>query len=135
MESISSIFEYLTNVSVNFWFYLAIVSAPIMIFAAKPKKSLRVRLARLLLAILCTYVLINLSLHTGRTLDWKAYEQCQSESQYRVDSPERYEACNHHINIADGASNIFYLYLGWIPAAAYVGFWQLLRRWFCRKRS
>ena len=42
--------------------------------------------------------------------------------------------CKHHVNIADGASNVFYAYLGWIPAVAYVGLWEAIWRIWYRKR-
>ena len=38
----------------------------------------------------------------------------------------RYNQCKHHINIADGASIIFFAIFGWIPAMAYTAFWETL---------
>ena len=74
------------------------------------------------------YILINLTLHTHRQLDWKEYERCQAEN--HVVGEHIHPNCQDIINIADGASNIFYLVLGWIPAAAYAGFWEF---WWPRK--
>ncbi len=127
-EQIYPLFKYLTDIPVNFWSYLLLAIPPILVFSIRPDANVWLRIGRLLLAIVCTYVLINLTLHTSRALQWKAYEQCRSESQHRIDSHEMHEECKYNIDIADGASNIFYLYFGWIPATAYIGLWEYVWR-------
>jgi hypothetical protein len=124
-EPIASVFNYLTHVPLNFWVWLLPVAAPLLVFCIKPDKKWGLRIGRLLLAIGMTYVLMNLALHTGRTIKWNVYEACQS--QFSDGAIQRHEECGE-INIADGASNVFYAYFGWIPAMAYVGIWEALWR-------
>jgi hypothetical protein len=129
-QIIFDIFKYLADVPLNIWPWLLLVSAPLLIFSAKPHHSAQWRLWRIIVAVIIGYVLINLTLHTHRELGWKAKEACESSSVHRQDSMEMFEECGHHVNIADGASYVFYLVLGWVPAAAYAGFWEF---WWRRK--
>lgn len=87
-------------------------------------------MGRIFLAVAVGYVLINLTLHTPRALQWKAKEACEQHSVHRQDSMEMFEECGHLVNTTDGLSDVFYLVLGWIPAGGYVGFWEL---WWRRK--
>jgi len=124
------VFKYLTDVPVNFWFWCLLLVAPALVLAANPETSFKIRLLRLILAIGFTYVLINLSLHTSRQIEWKIYEECQS--QFDDASLNHHKECGE-INIADGASSIFYAFFGWIPATAYVGLWELI--WLAKHRK
>lgn len=127
------IFEFFllfTGVPYNFWPWIFLVVIPLLIFSAKPHDSERRRLGRILAAILIGYALINITLQTDRALDRKAYEQCERQSKHPIDSTETFEECGHLVNIADGASNVFYMALGWIPAAAYAGLFEF---WWRRK--
>jgi hypothetical protein len=125
-DGIYRLFETLTQVPFNFWFYLMMLTAPLLVVYT----GARLRAWKVFLAVGCTYVLINLSLHTSRAIIWRAYEACQS--QFSDGAIQHHRECGE-INIADGASNVFYLYFGWIPAATYVGIWALLWRWLRRK--
>lgn len=109
----------------NYWFWLLIILIPVIVFCVKPEASMWRRMARLLLAIAIGYVLANVALHWGRSQDWKAYQACQSQFE---DGDIRHHRECPEIDIGDGASNAFYLLFGWIPAAAYVGFWELIWR-------
>lgn len=120
--------HYFLDIPYNIWPWIFFISLPLFIFSVKPDSKASWRFWRIVLAIGIGYILINLSLHTHRAIQWNAYEQCRSESKNRIDSIEMHEECKHHINIADGASNVFFLFLGWIPAAAYLGFWELIWR-------
>lgn len=100
--------------------------APLLIFSATPRSSVRWRIWRILLAVAIGYILINLILHIHRYLDWRDFEECQKI--YAKDSLNMADECKGIVNIADGASNIFYLFLGWIPAGGYMGFFELLWR-------
>lgn len=127
-EIIFQILLFLEDVPFNIWPWLLLFTTPLLIFSAKPHDSVRWRQGRIFLCIAIGYVLINLTLHTHRALDWKEFEQCQAENP--VSGENVHPKCEGIINIADGASNIFYLILGWIPAAAYAGFWEF---WWRRK--
>ncbi len=109
----------------NFWFWLLIILVPLIVFSVKPQANLWLRCGRLALAILVGYVLANAALHWSRAQEWEAYEACQS--QFPDGGIQHHEECPE-INIADGASNIFYLFFGWVPAAAYAGFFELIWR-------
>ncbi|MDB2414383.1 hypothetical protein N9W34_01265 [Rickettsiales bacterium] len=125
------VFNYLTDVSVNFWFWLLLFTAPVLVFSVKPEVSIKIRFLRLFFAIGFTYILMNLSLHTSRHIEWATYEACQS--QFPDGGIQHHAECGE-INIADGASNIFYAFFGWIPATVYVGMWELLWVVFYRKK-
>ena len=127
-----SLLEYLSEVPAQFWPYLLLIIPPILVFSAKPQGNAWIRAGRLVAAIACFYVMVNAQLHSRHTLRWKAYEQCRSESQHRIDSPEMQEECGHHV-YAMGASSVFYLLLGWVPGLVYVGFLELGWRVWHRK--
>ena len=128
-ELIYSTFIYFTYVPINFWGWLLPITAPLLVFCIGPDKKWGLRLSRLLLAVAMTYVLMNLALHTSRAIRWDEYEACQS--QFSDGALQHHEECGE-INIADGASNVFYAYFGWIPAIAFVGiletFWRIRYR-------
>lgn len=119
-----------TNVPFNFWLYLLFVTAPVLAFSAGPERNVWLRSGRLIVAAALTYLLLNLSHQTDQNLIRKAYEQCQS--QFPDGWIQHHKECSE-INTADGAHNAFLLYLGWIPAMAYVGFWELV--WRRRNKS
>jgi len=132
MEKLAfAVFDYLTDVPVNFRALFLAVTAPILVFSVAPEKPFWMRFLRLVLAVGLTYILINLSLHTGRAIERNSYQKCQS--QFSDGVLQNHPECGK-INIADGASNIFYLYAGWIPATAYVGIWEFLWRIRSRKK-
>ncbi|MEQ1887711.1 MAG: hypothetical protein ABL951_00870 [Alphaproteobacteria bacterium] len=109
----------------NYWFWLFIILIPVMVFSVKPQPSMWLRMGRLALAIGVGYGLANAALHWSGTQKREAYEACQSqfpdgEIQHHKECPE--------INVSGGASYGFYLLFGWVPAAAYAGFFELLWR-------
>lgn len=128
------IFKFLTDVPYNFWGWLLLFTAPILVFIARPESSATLKFIRVIVAIGLTYIFFNLALHTGRTLDWKKYEACLQESPYGEMSVKTHELCGHLVDIADGASSLFYVFLGWIPATAYVGIFESIWRFRHRKR-
>lgn len=124
MNIIHQIFDYLTDIPVNFWFWFFIVTAPILIFSFKPTKNSWILFARIVAAVFITYVLINLSLGTSNAIAWKEYEQCKS--QFSDGAINDHGICKLHGS--SGASSIFYLYFGWIACIAYTGIWELIWR-------
>lgn len=115
----------------NFWGWLLLIVVPIFIFSATPNSSQRLRLGRIILAIGLTYILTNLAVHTHYQIKSTAYNTCQS--QFPDGAIQHHEECGE-INILDGGGSVFYLYLGWIPATAYVGLYELLWRIRYRKQ-
>jgi hypothetical protein len=110
--------------------FLTLVAAPPLVFSATPRADERWLIGRLLAAAFVTYILLNASLHIPRMIRWHEYETCQH--QFDDGYVQHHPECGE-INIADGASNVFFAYLGWIPAVAYVGLWELVWRiWYCR---
>lgn len=109
-------------------------TAPFLILLTPVRREAITHVFVILLAVLITYAFLNIALHNSRALDWVAYEHCAANSIYRDMSVELQEECGHHINIADGAQNVFALIFGWIPAAGYVGFWELVWR-ICNRRA
>lgn len=130
---IYEIFKYLTDVPYNFWGWLLLITAPVLVFIVGPEKNFWWRLGKLVVAIGLTYIMINLTLHTKRALDYKDYEECERNSIHRQMSIEMFEECKHHINVNDSASIVFLLIFGVIPATGYVGFCELI--WFLKHKS
>jgi hypothetical protein len=69
-------------------------------------------------AVVLGYALANAALHWQAVLDRRAFDACVAESRLPFGSREAFEACEHHVDIGDGAAIVFYLFFGWIPAAA-----------------
>ena len=107
----------------NVWFVLQLMLAPIVVACFRPSQTSAIRILFMTLTIVASYLLINLTLHTHRAFQWQEYVLCQEQSMHPYESPDMHEECKHHINIADGASNMFYMILGWIPAMGYLGIW------------
>jgi hypothetical protein len=130
-QQLFDLFTYLSDVRLNFWFYLFFLLPPLLIFSVRPEEKAWLRVARTVVAVASAYILINLSLQTHRSIIWHNYEACQS--QFSDGAIQHHEECGK-IDIGDGASNVFYLFLGWIPGAAYVSIWELMwRRYYHRQ--
>jgi hypothetical protein len=112
----------------NYWFWLFFIVIPAIIHGVGPK-SCGLRVGRLMSAVILGYAFANAALHWQAVLDRRAFEECVAGSGLPFESREAFDACGHHVNIADGAAIVFYLFFGWIPAAAYAGFHELIWRW------
>ncbi|MFO1242528.1 MAG: hypothetical protein U1E36_04920 [Rickettsiales bacterium] len=122
------IYKYLTDVPFNIWFWLLIIGAPFCVFSVKPEKNVWIRAGRLLIAIGATYTLAILAIGTDDALEWKKYEACQSQ----FSDISHHEGCP--LNVGSGASFVFFLFFGWIPATMYVGWWELAWRKYYRSK-
>lgn len=114
----------------NYWFWLLIILIPAIVFSVKPEANIWWRVGRLLFAIVFSYAIANGQLHWRRAQHWEAYEACQS--QFSDGGIKHHKECPE-INIGDGASLVFFLYLGWLPITGYTGFWELIWRLHHRK--
>lgn len=114
-------FQALTELSVNYWLAPLLLLTPAIWLVSRNNRSPWQRLAITLILLCANYACINLALHTERHLGWQNYEQCRQTSVQPMDSPEMHAECAHHIHLADGASTVFYLVLGWLPAMGYLG--------------
>ncbi len=101
---------------------LLVITPAILVFSAKPDSSLAWRNGRLILAIFLGYILINLSLHIPRENRLKEYKACQSN--FSDGAVQHHLECGE-INIADGASNVFFALLGWIPVTLYTAILEI----------
>lgn len=113
------------------WFSLIIMSAPALVFSARPRQSFDWQFGRLILASLLVYVFLNLSVHADIGQRWQIYNECCQEKDIvdQCESPANTQpvrACPEAPN--SGPPQTFHLILGWIPAAGYVGLWELLWR-------
>lgn len=107
----------------NYWFWIYIFLVPILIFSATPQSDRRWRVGRLLLAIAACYLLINLAVNLKWDLIGDAIEAMPEPTEEDL----RWAT-------ADGANYVFTRVLGWIPAATYVGWWELAWRLIYRKQ-
>ena len=131
---IQATYNFLSNFAelpINIWFYIFFLIAPLLVFSTKPRANSYLHSQILLAVIIIGYCLIILSVINSNYLDSMEYERCQAQfpDGYRVMHPE----CGSPW-IGDGAQNAFAVLLGWVPSAAYVGFWELLWLWYYRKR-
>ncbi|MBY0354522.1 MAG: hypothetical protein K2Q12_02185 [Rickettsiales bacterium] len=113
----------------NPWLWFFLILLPLFVVSVKPGAAGWLYIGRLLAAILLGYVLLNLWLRTQHQLLVQEYESCMSP--YRDGDPIGFKKCFSDGLIADGASNLFYLYLGWVPSYAYVGLWE----WVWRRKN
>lgn len=124
-QSFYQFFMYFTDVPFNVWGCLLPAVAPVLVLATKPENNWKWRVGRLVLAIGITYVLWNLTINTHHHLERIEYDACQA--QFSDGDWQMHEECGNPF-IGNGAQTAFALLLGWIPASAYVGFWELLWR-------
>lgn len=123
--------------AMNYWFWLLIILIPAIVFSVKPQSNMWLRIGRLALAVGLAYVFINLALHLSINRGWEAYDSCRfehsgSEGPYETSLAEKLDKiCPEAPN--SGLPEVFYLVLGWIPAAAYAGFFELI--WRIRHRK
>ena len=112
----------------NYWFWLWVLATPVFVFSVKPNAPKWQRAVRSLIAIAFCYGVMNLALHLMwdiRNGPFIVNDDPNFPDQKTWDIP----GCT---NIADGASLVFALFLGWIPASLYVGIWLLIREFFKR---
>ncbi len=106
----------------NYWLVLFFLAAPLMIFFGW--RSLMLGVLRCGLAILAGWVFIHLAVDRHWHLRI-AFLPANATEQQMMDAT------------ADGASRVFYLILGWVPAGFYSLFWFLLWLpfwWFMGRR-
>lgn len=125
MQMIFKLFKSLSDIPYNIWPWLFFTILPALIFSAKPHHSVKRRSTRIIIAIILGYIALNLSLHTSRTITWNTYERCQS--QFSDGAIQHHKECGE-MNIADGASYAFAMFLGWIPSIMFVGWLELIWR-------
>lgn len=96
----------------NYYKYLFIILTPILTFLGKDSWPKRTKIIYMLFVIGVCYLLIILSVSRV----W----ELRLESAV---TPEQLEMAT-----GDGANKVFTLFLGWIPASVYVGFWMIIKR-------
>lgn len=102
----------------NYWFWLWVVAVPVLAFGINKDWSLRRKLLVAGLITLFCYGALNLSV--GLMWDIRNAPFIVS-SEPDIEWQKAWDMkC---ATIADGASTIFSLLLGWIPAALYTGLW------------
>ena len=101
-------FPYITN---NYWFLLFFILPPLVIFAGWQSRPLGT--LRFVVTILAGWLIIQFVLdrHWEMKIDSVPYDATHEELMAAS---------------ADGASRIFYLVLGWIPAGLYSTIWFAL---------
>lgn len=106
----------------NYWFWTYIVLVPLIIFSATPQTPKWWRVGRLPFAIAICYLLINFAVN----LKWDLRHEAVNAMPNPTEEDLRWA-------ISDGANLVFTRVLGWIPAATYVGWWELAWRLVYRK--
>jgi hypothetical protein len=128
-------YQYITDLPVNLWLWVLLVAAPVIIFAVKPENSKLLSL-RLIVASALSYLLINMTFAEEYDSAWESYNQCyDSKTEFRIDSKERNDACEHHFDHLSDLDRVSAYLWGYYFAIGYVGFWELLWRIRYRKRT
>lgn len=117
------------------WFSIVILSAPVLVFAAKPASSFNWRFGRLILASLIGYVFLNLANYTSNEQHWQAHIDCCTEKGL-IDQCENpiYNTPARACPSAPNSKSVGFLrILGWVFTAGYAGFWEFFWRLYYRK--
>ena len=119
--------------ALNYWHWLWIVIVPLLIFSIKPNASKLQKFAVVLVSTGLCYLFMNLSIH----LFWDIRNGpfiVSSDSNFPSQKTWDMECAD----IGDGASLVFTLIFGWIPASLYAGFcyatWKISHS-FLKKRA
>lgn len=109
--------------AMNYWFWTYILLVPLIVFSATPQSGKRWRIARLLLAIIACYLLINLAVDLKWDLINKAVNAMPNPT------TEDFSRAT-----ADGGDKVHARVIGWLSATTYVGWWELVWRLVYRKK-
>ncbi len=105
----------------NHWFFLWLVTVPVLIFMIRPDAPLWLRSGRIILALFFGYVAMNLAVH----LQWEIRNAPFKEDPFHPDPLNGWRMdCADYAG--DGFSYLLALYLSWIPAGVYTGICLLL---------
>lgn len=110
--------------TINYWFGLFLITAPAWAFFLPHQTTKRQKLLSAVLCFCLSYLFFNLAVH----LSWdirNAPFVVSSDLEVEITDQKTWDmGC---ANIADGASMMFALFLGWLPAALYTGIWLFMR--------
>lgn len=114
--------------TVNYWLWFWVFAVPALVFSLKAGFSRWQKAAYLSVIVLICYSGMNLAAH----LMWDIRNGPFIVNPDPDFPDQRTWDMADCANIADGASRVFFLFLGWIPAGLYVGLWLLIRKVFQR---
>ncbi len=108
--------------SFNYWFWTFFMMAPLCAFFLPPQATKRQKILTAVSCFCISYLFFNLSVH----LSWDIRNApfVVSSNLGIADQKTWDMEC---ANIADGASMVFAMFLGWIPTAIYTCFWFWVR--------
>lgn len=106
----------------NYWFCLWFLAVPLIMFSVTPQSPQWQRIIRTLGAVLLCYGAMNLALH----LMWDIRNGPFSVNNNYPWQKSWDDPGTKCANIADGASIVFTAFFGWIYAAIYTGWWEIL---------
>ena len=109
----------------NYWQWLWILIVPLLVFSLKKDAPKWKRIGAGLVAVGLCYFFMNLSMH----LFWDI-KNGSFTVDFNPDFPLQKTWDMPCADIRDGASLVFTLFLGWIPASLYVGFWFMTSYFF-----
>ncbi len=107
---------------INPWFWLWIISTPILTFAAKPDAPKWQRTLIITFIIGVSYIAIYLG--TYLNVDIRNAPFQTSEITSTSNEVERFKFDCY--DTTDGPNYVFAFWFGWIPAVAYAGWWEII---------
>ena len=107
---------------INPWFWFWMISTPVITFSVKPSASVWQRAVRTILIIIVSYFAINL--RTPLSVDIRNAPFWTSEITSTSTEIERFKfGC---YDTTDGPNYVFAAFFGWLPAAVYAGWWEII---------
>ena len=108
----------------NYWFWLLIILVPIIVFSVKPEANIWIRIGRLVLAAVTCYALLFW------TVSWQMSAELDAIHRFIAKFPEcsDQQCANSPRPRLTGPILGVVFVLGWIPAAGYSGFCELIWR-------
>lgn len=103
---------------------------PALVFSIQPETNTYLRIVRLIAAILLCYGLAGAAAYWHSTKEWDSIDAFRKEFPHCENKPCPNEPTSSWNGPALGLLILF----GWIPAASYTGFCELLWQWYYRQR-
>ena len=108
----------------NYWFWLWVLSVPILVFSVKPNAATLKKIATTLVAIGFCYGAMNLAMHLGLDISHGPF-WVVSDIPWQKSWDDPGVKC---VSPGTGAKYAFTLVFGWLYATVFTGWWQMI--WF-----
>jgi hypothetical protein len=112
----------------NYWFWISLAAAPLLVFAETPRSKRRWRIARTLLALVFGAIAMHHSYSISYARAEDTYEACLKQLASWANADK--DCQNPLLTKKDD----YFKYVPIVPAAIYLGWWEMLWRLCYRKK-